>query len=195
MATRNGMWFKKTTSQTINEAQWWNEKTIRRQGGYDFDKSNIPAEVRWIPKGTLLKLDKTTGKVKVLKTAEVTAVAEAETKTIKVKDNGILMAGDVLNGSTITKIVVAEGIATLTVDKVNVKLNVGDVVSDLADENEVALGFQYETNDLRDNDYPQATPTLVAMEIEKDTLPLPISDKLIEALNKPGIGMHLFREQ
>ena len=195
MATRNGMWFKKTTSQTINEAQWWNEKTVRRQGGYDFDKSNIPAEVRWIPKGTLLKLDKTTGKVKVLKTAEVTAVAEAETKTIKVKDNGILMVGDVLNGSTITKIVVAEGIATLTVDKVNVKLNVGDVISDLADENEVALGFQYETNDLRDNDYPQATPTLVAMEIEKDTLPLPISGKLIEALNKPGIGIHLFREQ
>ena len=189
------MFYHKSSGTNIKEAAWWEEQCVRRQGGYDFDKSNIPADVRWIPKGTLLKLDKSTGKVKVLKTAEVTAVAEAEAKTIKVKDNGILKVGDVLNGSTITEIVVAEGIATLTVDKVNVKLNVGDVISDLADENEVALGFQYETNDLRDNDYPQATPTLVAMEIEKDTLPLPINNKLIEALNKPGIGVHLFREQ
>lgn len=195
MATKNGMWFKKTTSQHIQEALWWEEKCVRRQGGYDFDKSNIPTDVRWIPKGTLLKLVNETGKVKVAKTAEVTAKAEALGTTIKVKDTGLIMVGDKYNGSTVTAISISDGIATLTVDTIAETLEVGDVVSDYDKEKEKVLGLQYETNDLRDNDYPQATPTLVAMEIEKDTLPMPISDELIAELNKAGVGIHLFREQ
>lgn len=195
MATKNGMWFKKTTSQHIQEALWWEEKCVRRQGGYDFDKSNIPTDVRWIPKGTLLKLVNGTGKVKVAKTAEVTEQAEALGTTIKVKDTGLIMVGDKYNGSTVTKISISDGIATLTVDTIAETLEVGDVVSDYDKAKEKVLGLQYETNDLRDNDYPQATPTLVAMEIEKDTLPMPISDELIAELNKAGVGIHLFREQ
>lgn len=195
MATKNGMWFKKTTSQHIQEALWWEEKCVRRQGGYDFDKSNIPTDVRWIPKGTLLKLVNETGKVKVAKTAEVTEQAEALGTTIKVKDTGLIMVGDKYNGSTVTAISISDGIATLTVDTIAETLEVGDVVSDYDKAKEKVLGLQYETNDLRDNDYPQATPTLVAMEIEKDTLPMPISDELIAELNKAGVGIHLFREQ
>lgn len=195
MATKNGMWFKKTTSQNIQEALWWEEKCVRRQGGYDFDKSNIPTDVRWIPKGTLLKLVNETGKVKVAKTAEVTEQAEALGTTIKVKDTGIIMVGDKYNGSTVTDISKSDGIATLTVDTIAETLKVGDVISDYDKKKEKVLGLQYETNDLRDNDYPQATPTLVAMEIEKDTLPMPISDELIAELNKAGVGIHLFREQ
>ena len=195
MATKNGMWFRKNPSQNIPEAQWWEEKCVRRQGGYDFDASNIPPSVRWVPKGTLLKLMTDTGKARVCKTAEVTIKAESPGTTIKVKDTGMLMVGDTLAGSKITAISVADNIATLTVDEVNAVIEAGTVIDDLAETGEKLIGLQYETNDLMGNDFPQCTPTLVAMEIEKDTLPLPINDKLIEKLNKAGVGIHLFREQ
>ena len=100
---------------------------------------------------------------------------------------------DKFAGSTISKIAVAEGVATLTVTALAAAVEAGDAVSEYDPEADTLIGLAYETTDLRDNDFPQVTPTLVAMEIEKDTMPYPVNDAIIEGLNKAGVGTHLFR--
>lgn len=195
MAQKQGMFFHKNTSTDIKEGAWWEEHCIRRQGGYDFDKSNLPTDFRWLAKGTTLKFDKSTGKAQVLKSAKLAADAATGATEIKVEDTGILKVGDTLGGNAITAITTADGVATLTVAATAAELKAGDVISEYDKDNDVLLGLAYETNDLRDNDNPFVTPTLEAVEIEKDSLPVPVNDDIIEGLNKPGYGKHLFRIQ
>ena len=193
MSSKNGMFYHKSSGTNIKEAAWWEEQCVRRQGGYDFDKSNLPATFRWLPKGSVLKINKATGKVALVKSAEVAAKANAQATTLKIKDNGLFAVGDKIAGSTISNIAIANGVATLTVTALAATVEAGDAVSEYDPEADTLIGLAYETTDLRDNDFPQVTPTLVAMEIEKDTMPYPVNDAIIEGLNKAGVGTHLFR--
>ncbi len=190
MSTKNGMFMHKGKPTDIKEALWWEETCIRRQGGYDLDTSNLPEKLRWLPKGTVLAFNKENGKAIVVKSAKVYEAALADATAVKVEDTGILKVGDVIGGMTISAITTEDGVATLTVDAVPKALEAGAVI---ADENSkgVLLGLQYETNDLRDNDYPQVTPTLQAYEIEEDTMPFPVNDDI-----KKGLGdRHQFKIQ
>lgn len=195
MANKQGMFFHKSTATDIKEAMWWEEHCVRRQGGYDLDKSNLPSTFRWLAKGTVLKFDASTGKAVVVKSAKVAADAASGATEIKVYDTGILQVGDTLGGNAITAISTADGVATLTVAATSAELKAGDVISDYDADTDTLLGLAYETNDLRDNDNPFVTPTLEAVEIEKDSLPVPVNDAIVEGLNKPGYGKHLFRIQ
>ena len=177
-------------AQDIKEALWWEETCIRRQGGYDLDKSNLPATLRFLPKGTVLAFNGENGKAIAVKSAKVYEAAAVGATTIKVEANDLLMVGDKLGGSTISAMTVEDGIATLTVGELEAAIPAGSVI---ADDNSkgVLLGLQYETNDLRDNDYPQVTPTLQVYEIEEDTMPYPINDDI-----KKGLGdRHQFKIQ
>lgn len=195
MANKQGMFFHKSTATNIKEAAWWEEHCVRRQGGYDLDKSNLPDAFRWLPKGAILKFDKTTGKAVVVKTAEVAEDAATGATSIKVKHTGLLKVGDTFNGNKITAIASTDDVDTLTVAATSEEIKKGAVISDYDKDNDVLLGLAYETNDLRDNDNPFVTPTLEAVEIEKDTMPFPVNDDIIAGLNKPGYGKHLFRIQ
>lgn len=195
MANKQGMFFRKSTATDIKEGAWWEEHCIRRQGGYDLDKSNLPSSFRWLAKGTVLKFDAATGKAVVVKSAKIAETAASGATEIKVYDTGILQVGDTLSGNAITAISTSDGVATLTVAATSAELKADDVITDYDAESDTLLGLAYETNDLRDNDNPQVTPTLEAVEIEKDSLPVPVTDEIIEGLNKPGVGKHLFRIQ
>lgn len=189
------MFFHKSTADHIKEAMWWEEHCIRRQGGYDLDKSNLPSTFRWLAKGTVLKLDADSGKAVVVKSAKVAQTASTGTTEIKVKHTGLLNVGDTLGGNTISAIATDGDIDTLTVGTTSAEFKAGDVISDYDKDIDTLLGLAYETNDLRDNDNPFVTPTLEAVEIEKDSLPIPVNDDIIAGLNKPGYGKHLFRIQ
>ena len=193
MAQKQGMFFHKSVATNIKEGAWWEEHCVRRQGGYDLDKSNLPDSFRWLAKGTVLKFDNATGKAVVVKSAKVAETAQSGATSIKVYDTGVLKVGDTLSGNKITAIATADGVATLTVDATKAKINAGDVITDYDKTKDTLLGLAYETNDLRDNDNPFVTPTLEAVEIEADTLPIPVNADIIEGLNKPGYGKHLFR--
>lgn len=195
MANKQGMFFHKSASVNIKEAMWWEEHCIRRQGGYDLDKSNLPDSFRWLAKGTVLKFDAATGKAVVVKSAKVVEDAAKGATAIKVEHTGLLNVGDTLGGNAITAIATDGTTDTLTVAATTTALKSGDVISDYDPKKDVLLGMAYETNDLRDNDNPFVTPTLEAVEIEKDSLPIPVNDDIISGLNKPGYGKHLFRIQ
>ncbi len=188
MSTKNGMFMRKGQPTDIKEALWWEETCIRRQGGYDLDKSNLPASLRWLPKGTILAFVKASGAAIAVKTAKVYEAASQDATSIKVEANDLLMVGDVIGGMTISAIAVEDGIATLTVDAVPEAIAAGTVIAD-ANAKGTILGLQYETNDLQDNDYPQVTPTLQVYEIEEDSLPYPVNDDI-----KKGLGdRHQFK--
>lgn len=190
MSTKNGMFLHKGQPKDIKEALWWEETCIRRQGGYDLDTSNLPATLRWLPKGTVLGFNSENGKAIVVKTAKVCEDAAKDATILKVEANELLAVGDIIGGATIKAISVEDGVATLTVDEVPEALTKGVVIGDERSKG-VLLGLQYETNDLRDNDFPQVTPTLRVFEIEEDTMPFPINDDI-----KKGLGaLHQFKIQ
>lgn len=58
----------KTKPEAVREAVWLEEQCLRRQGGYDLDRTNIPSTVKWLAKGTVFKLG-TDGKAVVVKSA------------------------------------------------------------------------------------------------------------------------------
>ena len=182
------MYLKNSQADKIDEALWWEESCVRRQGGYDLDTTNLPSAMRWFPKGAVLGFDSTTGKAFLVKTAVVYANAAANATTLKIVDNGLFAVGDKIHGSTISAISVSDGVATLTVGALSTKADKGTVVTD-DKASGTLLGLNYATVDLRDNDYPTVTPTLQAYEIEESSLPFPVDSTI-----KQGLGdRHQFK--
>ena len=188
MASKNGMFMHKGKPASIKEGLWWEEHCIRRQGGYDFDTSNLPASFRWLPKGAVLAFDAESGKAIVVKTAKVYEAAQEGATSLKIEANDLIAVGDVIGGATISAISTEDGVSTLTVSALESALKQGAVIAD-ANSKGIILGLAYETTDLLGNDYPQVTPTLQAFEIEEDTLPYPVNDDI-----KAGLGaLHQFK--
>ena len=190
MATKNGMFLKKGRPTDIKEGLWWEETCIRRQGGYDLDVANLPADFRWLPKGTVLAFNATNGKAYVVKTAQVYANAAKDATSLQIVENPLIKVGDKLAGSTISAIETEDGVSTLTISAL-AKAVTKDSIVDSMENGTKLLGLAYETTDLRDNDYPQVTPTLQAFEIEEDSLPFAINDAIKERLG----ALHQFKIQ
>jgi len=178
------MFLKKTKPTNIQEAVWWEEYCIRRQGGYDFDGSNLPSGNIWIPKGTILK-KASDGSCAVVKTAKVTEKAEQSAKAIKVAKNHLLKVGDTVNGSKISAITPGDGFDTLTVGALSGAIEPGTVLTDYA-ASDVVLGLSYDTFYFASDEKQAATPTLRVVECEEDTLPYPITKEIKDAINANG---------
>lgn len=193
MANKHGMFFHRENATAIKEGMWWEEHCVRRLGGYDLDTTNLPTTLRWLPKGAVLKYDATTGKAVVVKSAKVSVDAASGATEIKLEKNELIAVGDVLSGNTVTAVSTADDVTTITVAATKAKLTKGDILTDYDKTKDTLLGLAYSTNDLRDNDYPQADVTLECVEIDKESLPFPVNDDIVEGLNKPGFSKHLFR--
>ena len=186
--SNRGMFLHKTKPDHINEAVWLEEQCLRRQGGYDLDRSNLPATLKWLPKGTILKFDASTGKAVAVKTAKV--VEKATTTTVKIASGSLYKVGDKIAGKAISAIASANGVDTLTVATLDNAIEKDTVVTDYDKSKDVLLGFSYDTLDLRDPDAAlAATPTLRVMEVEEDTLPYPINKDIKDGLNANGIAL------
>lgn len=181
-----GMFLKKTKPTEIKEAVWWEEHCIRRQGGYNFDQSNIPATTKWIPKGTVLKLT-TDGNAAVVKTAEVIEDAASGATAIKVASGSLLKVGDSVDGNDITAITVGVSYDTLTVAATTKKIAKGTVVSDYNAKTDTVLGLSYDTFEIEADAQQMATPTLQVLEVEKDSLPYPVNDDIVAGINANGV--------
>lgn len=181
-----GMFLKKTTiPEKIKEALWWEEQCVRREGGYDFDSSNLPDDAKWLPKGAVLKFVKETGKACVVKSTRVKENANKSATTLKIEKDSYFKVGDTIAGVTISNIVKGSDYDTLTVGALTDALKVGDTVDDYKD-GDIILGLQYDTFPIEREFNQQVTPTLVVREVVESSLMYPISDKVKAALNKVG---------
>ena len=172
------MEYKVTNPDLIQEGVWDEKSCVRRQGGYDIDKSKLPAGLAYLPKGAVLAFLAVSGKVTAVKTAKVVEEAASGTK-LKIDKANIIVVGDVIGGLTVSAIDRSNAdYDVLTVSSISEKLNIGDVIADANVSN--VCGLNYATVKL--DSYPSCTPTIQAYEIEEDTLPYPINNAIKEAL-------------
>lgn len=189
--TNSGYFLHKTKPEDIQEAVWLEEQCLRRQGGYMLDRTNLPSSLKWLPKGATLKLSGDgKGNAIVVKTAKVAEKAEKQATTLKIASGSLFKVGDKIAGATISAIISADGVDTLTVSALANEAAKGAVVSDFDKTKDIVLGLSYDTLDLRDpeSEIP-CTPTLQVMEVEEDSLPYPINDDIKTALNAVGIAL------
>ena len=179
----------RTKPEDIKEALWLEEQCLRRQGGYDLDRSNLPATLKFVAKGTVLRLV-TGGKAQVVKTAKATEKAIKNATTLKIASGSLFKVGDKIAGSTISAITSSDGVDTLTVSTLANEVAKNAIVSDYDKTKDVLLGFSYDTLDVRDQESSiAATPTLQVMEVEEDSLPYPINDEIKEGIRANGIAL------
>lgn len=179
----------RTKPEDIKEALWLEEQCLRRQGGYDLDRKNLPATLKFIAKGTILRFV-TGGKAQVVKTAKAVEKADKAATTLKVASGSLFQVGDKIAGATISAIASNDGIDTLTVSALDNAVAANAIVSDYDKTKDVLLGFSYDTLDIRDADASiAATPTLQVMEVEEDSLPYPINDEIKAGINANGVAL------
>ncbi len=187
--SNKGYFLHKTKPENIKEALWLEEQCLRRQGGYDLDRTNLPNTLKWVAKGTVLRLV-TGGKAQVVKTAKATEKADKAATTLKIASGSLFQIGDKIAGATISAITSADGVDTLTVSALDNAVAANAVVSDYDKTKDVLLGFSYDTLDVRDQESSiAATPTLQVMEVEEDSLPYPINDDIKVGINSVGIAL------
>lgn len=187
--SNKGYFMKKTKPTDIKEAVWWEEYCIRRQGGYDLDQSNLPRELKWLPKGTVLKLSATGGNAVAVKTATVTEKAAQGATTLKIATGSLVQVGDTIGGAKVTAITTGDTYDTLTVEALADAIEAKTVISDYDAENDTLLGFSYDTLDLDSEASIPATPTLQVMEVDEETLPYPINADIKTGLNANGVAL------
>lgn len=187
--SNRGYFMHRTKPEDIKEALWLEEQCLRRQGGYDLDRSNLPATLKWVAKGTVLRLVNG-GKAQVVKTAKVTEKASRAATTLKIASGSLFKVGDKIAGATISAITSSNGVDTLTVSELANEVAANAIVSDYDKNKDVLLGFSYDTLDVRDQDSSiAATPTLQVMEVEEDSLPYPINEDIKLGINAVGIAL------
>ena len=187
--SNRGYFMHRTKPEDIKEALWLEEQCLSRQGGYDLDLTNLPATLKWVAKGTVLRLV-TGGKAQVVKTAKVTEKASKSATTLKIASGSLFKVGDKIAGATISAITSSDGVDTLTVSALANEVAANAIVSDYDKTKDVLLGFSYDTLDVRDQDSSiAATPTLQVMEVEEDSLPYPINDEIKEGIRANGIAL------
>ena len=179
----------RTKPEDIKEALWLEEQCLRRQGGYDLDRANLPATLKFVAKGTVLRLV-TGGKAQVVKTAKAVEKADKAATTLKIASGSLFQVGDKIAGATISAIASADGVDTLTVSALDNAVAANAIVSDYDKTKDVLLGFSYDTLDVRDQESSiAATPTLQVMEVEEDSLPYPINEDIKLGINAVGIAL------
>lgn len=179
----------RTKPEDIKEALWLEEQCLRRQGGYDLDRTNLPATLKFVAKGTILRFV-TGGKAQVVKTAKAVEKADKAATTLKVASGSLFQIGDKIAGATISAIASNDGVDTLTVSSLDNAVAANAIVSDYDKTKDVLLGFSYDTLDIRDSDSSiAATPTLQVMEVEEDSLPYPINDEIKAGINANGVAL------
>lgn len=187
--SNRGYFLHRTKPEDIKEALWLEEQCLRRQGGYDLDRTNLPTTLKWIVKGTVLRLV-TGGKAQVVKTAKVVEKADKAATTLKIASGSLFQSGDKIAGATISAIASADGVDTLTVSALDNAVAKDAIVSDYDKTKDVLLGFSYDTLDVRDPDASiAATPTLQVMEVEEDSLPYPINDEIKAGIRANGVAL------
>ena len=179
----------RTKPEDIKEALWLEEQCLRRQGGYDLDCTNLPATLKFVAKGTILRFV-TGGKAQVVKTAKAVDKADKAATTLKIASGSLFQIGDKIAGATISAIASNDGVDTLTVSALENAVAKDTIVSDYDKTKDVLLGFSYDTLDIRDSDSSiAATPTLQVMEVEEDSLPYPINDEIKAGINANGVAL------
>lgn len=171
------MEYQEKNADLIQEGVWDEKSCVRRVAGFNIDKTNLPANMKYLPKGAVLALNATGDKMVLVKTARVYEKATAAA-SVKVVKGHALIVGDKIAGQVISKIdTTGKDFDTLTMAAA-ITAEKDAVIAD--DNAKKAIGLNYATVKL--DATPSCTPTIQAYEIEEDTLPYPVNSDIKTAL-------------
>lgn len=178
------MHYKQIIPDNIKEGVWDEATCVRRQGGFDIDKSNLPADMQYLPKGAPVYLTDE-GKVKLIKTIKAYEHISGGVTSMKVYKGSAAIVGDSILGTTITEI--DKSNANYDVIKTKAATPPAPVNKDESlffaggtDAEEGCIGLVYATVKL--DDFPACSVTIQAYEIEEDTLPFSLTRNIKTAL-------------
>ena len=129
------MEFQEKNATLIKEGKWDEKSCVRRQGGYDLDKTGLPSDLKYLPKGAALAYiaatSSATAKVKLCKTAVVQDDAASAATTLKVEKGHFFKVGDSIAGKAISAISTSnDDYDSLTVAALAAALTKGTIVED-----------------------------------------------------------------
>lgn len=91
------MYYKEKKASGNVHTHLWDISTIRNlDGGFGLDKSSLPANLKELPRGTVLAVDLDERVAKVVKAVELAEALKDDAVVVKVKKGSLISSGDVL---------------------------------------------------------------------------------------------------
>lgn len=179
----------KVTPQSGNSyTHLWDVSTVEvYDGGFLLDKSNLPANLKAIPRGAFLAVDLEERKASVVKTVALHEAITAATTTVKVKKGSLLVKNDVVGAGS--KFVTVGDINTSDSDFDSFEITANDLGAVAIDtalqsfKNGKAMqadGFNYA--DVKIDAEPSVSVIFKVYKVESDRLPFPITDEIVASL-------------
>lgn len=162
----------------------WREDTCDWfTGGFNLDKTNLPAGLSYLPKGTVLSLDFPNRKATAVKTVKVTKAVTATDTEVQIAKGHILVSTDVIGiaGKTIT--VGAVNTSNANYDAITIVANALGVVANgavLESGSGDNVGLNYAPKPLKGT--VSVSATIQAYEIQGANLPFPVTATIKEKL-------------
>lgn len=186
--------YKETAQSGKSYIHMWDvASTEEFTGGFELEKSNLPASQEKVLKGTFMKVDFNERKARVVKTAQLTEAIVAETTLVKVKKGAMLINGDILGIGT--KSVQVANLDTSNPDFDSFTITAGAlgtatagaVLQEYAEagSNKAVVnpdGMAY--TDSKVDALPSCTVIFKAYDIQPLALPQPLTSAIVTALNK-----------
>jgi hypothetical protein len=180
--------YKLTPQSGNGYTHLWDVSTIEvYDGGFLLDKSNLPANMKAIPRGAFLAVDLEERKASVVKTVALQEAITASTTTVKVKKNSLFAKNDVVGVGS--KFVTVGDINTSDSDFDSFEITanalgavaVEAVLQSFKDGKAMRVdGFNYA--DVKIDAEPSVSVIFKVYKVEFERLPFPITDEIIASL-------------
>lgn len=91
------MYYKRKEARGNSYTHLWDVSTERvYDGGFGLDKSNLPIDLKELPRGAILSVDLKERTARVIKTVELAEALTAESTKVKISKGSLVKAGDIL---------------------------------------------------------------------------------------------------
>lgn len=173
------MYLENTSPDEPKKVLWREDTCDWFTGGFELDKTNLPATLTDLPKGTVLSIDFANRKAKVVKTARVTKAVLATDTEVQIAKGHILVATDVIGINSNTVTVGTINTSNANYDVITITANalgavsLGAILESASGEN---IGLNYAPKPLKGT--VSVSATLQAYEIQGANLPYPVSSSL-----------------
>jgi len=182
------MEFKEAPQKGNSYTHIWDVSTVQvYDGGFLLDKSNLPDDLKVLPKATFLKVDLEERKATAVKTVSLFEAITAASTEVKVKKNRLLKNGDVIGVGTKSVTIGDIDKSNADYDSFDITANsLGALAADSILQSFVSGkpanpdGFNY--TDVQIDAEPSVTVVYGVHGVVSERLPFPVTNEIISSL-------------
>lgn len=184
------MYFKRKGASGNSYTHLWDISTVRvYDGGFGLDKSNLPTDLKELPRGAILSVDLEERTARVIKTAELAEALTAETTEAKIRKGSLVVVGDILGLGDKSVVVAALDTSDPSFDSFEIEANalgvapIGAALASFKDGRPVkAAGFNSRDVKLLGED--SVSVVYAVDKVESSRLPYPVTESIIADLKQ-----------